>query len=385
MRSTVRRLLAHPVVRTLLLERLLITGSAVLAFAAVAMGRVRPAEIPGLLDMRLLTLFVVLIVAVELGKQSDLFDALVVRAIRRVRTSRALAGTLLAVTAVLAALLTNDVALLLVVPFTMRFRSVTDMELAPVVVLEVAAANLVGCVSPIGTPQNFFLYARGGFTLGGFLAAQALWVGAAAFFLFAAVPMLVPQRALQAPRNPDFDVAPALAAGFLVLLALEVASILNALPHWMPLVAAVPAALLLGRRIREADFSLVFVFAFLLVGITGLERGALYEALNPERLLGHRAQGLVLSGALLSQFVSNVPAAMLLAPTASSFQGFRALLYGVNAGGCGTPISSLANLIGAQVFVREGGSRMSYWRFFAATSSILLVLMVLVSLALIRV
>src|SRR2546428_5860834 len=73
-----RSLLRHPVLRPLLFERILITGSATLAFAAVAMGRVKPSEIPRLMDTRILTLFFVLTVAVELGKASDLFDRLVV-------------------------------------------------------------------------------------------------------------------------------------------------------------------------------------------------------------------------------------------------------------------------------------------------------------------
>ena len=76
MRTTVRRLLPHHVVKTFLFERLLLTASATLAVAAVAMGRVRVAEIPGLMDVRLLTLFFVLTIAVELGKDSDLFDRL---------------------------------------------------------------------------------------------------------------------------------------------------------------------------------------------------------------------------------------------------------------------------------------------------------------------
>jgi len=66
----------HPVVRTLLFERLLITASATLALAAIAMGRVRPSEVPRLMDTRILTLFFVLTVAVELGKASGLFDRL---------------------------------------------------------------------------------------------------------------------------------------------------------------------------------------------------------------------------------------------------------------------------------------------------------------------
>ncbi|HEY6148170.1 MAG TPA: hypothetical protein VIZ69_10750, partial [Thermoanaerobaculia bacterium] len=61
-------------IRRILLERFLLTGAATLAFAAVAMGRVRFGEIPGLLDLRLLMLFAVLVVAVELGRTSGLFD-----------------------------------------------------------------------------------------------------------------------------------------------------------------------------------------------------------------------------------------------------------------------------------------------------------------------
>jgi hypothetical protein len=63
--------------------------------------------------------------------------------------------------------------------------------------------------------------------------------------------------------------------------------------------------------------------------------------------------------------------------------GLRGLLHGVNAGGCGTPWSSIANLIGAQLFAREGGDVRRYWRRFLPLSGILLVLMVLVSLALV--
>jgi Na+/H+ antiporter NhaD/arsenite permease-like protein len=125
------------------------------------------------------------------------------------------------------------------------------------------------------------------------------------------------------------------------------------------------------------------VFAFLFVGIAGLERGRLYQALDPSRLFGHRARGLVLSGAVLSQLVSNVPAAMLLAPAALSAAGFGALLHGVNSGGCGTPIASLANLIGAQLFAREGGDLRAFWRRFLPVNAVLLGLLVAASLVLV--
>ncbi len=383
MRDRIRALLPHHVVKSLLFERLLLAGSGALAFAALAMGRVRVEEVPGLLDTRLLALFFVLTIAVELGKASDLFDRLVVVVVARARSARGLALGMIAAAGALASLLTNDVALFLVVPFTMLFRKVTDLDLAPLVVLEIAAANLLGALTPIGNPQNLFLYTRGGFDLPGFLANQAPWVAAAAVLLALAVPILVPKRALAHPATRPFDVHPVLAGACLVLLAAEVASILGALSHWVPLALAVGGAALLGRRIREADFSLVFVFAFLFVGVAGIERGPLYRELSPERVFGSHVHGLVLSGALLSQFVSNVPAAMLLAPTATSTAGFGALLHGVNSGGCGTPIASLANLIGAQLYAKEGGDVKAFWRRFLPTSFALFAALTLVSLLLV--
>jgi Na+/H+ antiporter NhaD/arsenite permease-like protein len=379
----VRKLLEHPGFRSLLLEHLLLVASATLAFAALAMGRVSLAETPRLMDARLLTLFFVLTIAVELGKASALFDRLVEAVVLRVRTARALALGMIAVSGVLAALLTNDVALFLVVPFTMMFRRVTDLELAPLVVLEVASANLIGAVSPLGNPQNLFLFTRGGFTLHGFLTAQAPWTASAAVLLAAAVPLVVPRLELRAPATRRFEVDPLLAAGCIVVLGSQICALLRVVNEAAPLVLSLGGALLLGRRLRKADFSLVFVFAFLFVGVAGLERGRLYERVDPAALTGHRERGLVLAGALLSQLVSNVPAAMLLAPSAATGAGFRALLYGVDSGGCGTPIASLANLIGAQLFVRAGGGQRAFWRAFFPLNAALLVLLVAVSLLLV--
>ena len=310
----------------------------------------------------------------------DLFDRLVGAVASRVRTARALAFGMVAVTGGLAALLTNDVALFLVIPFTMLFRRATDLDLAPLVVLEVAASNVLGCVSPFGNPQNLFLYTRGGFSVATFFAAQVPWVAAAAVAIGIAVPLLVPRLRLAAPPAGGFSVDPVRAAACLGLLAAEAAALFGALDFRIPLLLAVGGAALLGRQLLDADFSLVAVFAFLFVGVAGLERGSLLEALDPVRWFGHRGRGLVLSGALLSQLVSNVPAAMLLAPAASAPSGFRALLYGVNAGGCGTPIASIANLIGAQLFVREGGRPRSFWRAFFPVSAALLAVLLGVSL-----
>src|SRR5262249_30460213 len=301
------------------------------------MGRVRISEVPRLMDLRILTLFFVLTVAVELGKASDLFDRFVEVAITRARTTRGLAFSMIGVTALLSAILTNDVALFLVVPFTMLFPRSPGLTRAYLVILEVLAANLLGAVTPIGNPQNIFLYARGEFTPGSFFAAQLPLSAASALLLAAGVLLFIPRRTPPPPAEKSFEVDPVLAAAFFLLLAAEVASLLGRIPYLAPLLLSIPAIALLGRRTAEADFSLVLVFALLFIGIPGLERGRLYQLLDPEKLFGHGPIGMLLSGALLSQAVSNVPAALLLTPAAASHQAFRGLLYGVTAGGCGSP------------------------------------------------
>jgi Na+/H+ antiporter NhaD/arsenite permease-like protein len=380
-----RLLREHPVVRVLFFERFLVTAAGALALAALATGRVRASEISRLLDTRLLILFFVLTIAVELGKASGLFDRLVGAFAARVRTARGLALAMIAVTGVLAMFLTNDVALFLVVPFTLLFRRISEIDLAPIVVLEILSANLLGALSPIGNPQNLFLYTRGAFTPGGFVATQSPLVAASAGLLAAATFILVARSRISSPEAEDFEVDPLLSLAFAGLLIAEVATLFGVLPPLVPLLLSIVGPALLGRRILRADFSLVFVFAFLFVGVAGLERGNLYRFLDPEKIFGHGPSGLLISGALLSQAVSNVPAALLLAPAVGSAHGFQGLLYGVTAGSCGTPVASIANLIGAQLFLQSGERTGPFWRLFSAVSGVLLLALLLVSLILLTV
>jgi Na+/H+ antiporter NhaD/arsenite permease-like protein len=361
---------------------------AALALAALALvtGWVAPREVPGLLDPRVLSLFFVLIVAVELARRSGLFGRAVRAVLARVKSSRSLAFAAVFVTGATAALVTNDVALLLVVPFTLAFEAAApEFEAAGVVVLEIAAANVIGCLTPTGNPQNLFLFVRGGFTAGSFFAAQGPWALGMAVATCAAIPFVVPARALAPPPGSARAVQPLRASAAVALLVLELLAIFGVLPVWAPFAAALPALSLLGRDALRVDVSLVGVFAALFVGVEGLRRSALFLLLDPVRLFGTSPEGFVLSGAVLSQGVSNVPAAILLAPAAAPHAGaFTGLLYGVNAGGCGTPIASLANLIGARLYLGSRPGRRRFWRLFFAVSFALLGAALALSLLLLK-
>jgi Na+/H+ antiporter NhaD/arsenite permease-like protein len=112
--------------------------------------------------------------------------------------------------------------------------------------------------------------------------------------------------------------------------------------------------------------------------VEALRRSAFFAAVDPVGRFGATPAGFLLSGALLSQGISNVPAAILLAPAAAAaggLGGFVGLLYGVSAGGSGTPIASLANLIGADLFLRgRRHAARRFWTLFLALSFVFLIL-----------
>ena len=362
--------------------------AAVLAAMVLLFHVVSPREVPALLDTRLLSLFIVLILAVECARLSRSLDYLVDLVLRRFRSERGLAAGAVLLTGVLAAAVTNDVALLLVVPFTLAFeRADPAFDAARVVVLEISAANLLGSVTPAGNPQNLFLFRAGGFTGASFFAAQLPWTLGAGLCVLLLVPLLIGRRAVVAPPRRRIRVHRQLASIAAFLLGVQILSLLGVLPRHAPLAAAIPAGLFLRQRLLRVDFSLVAVFSALFIGIEGLRRLPIAGALDPLRLFGVTPFGFVVSGALASQVVSNVPAALLLAPSAAAAGGgplFVALLYGVNAGGCGTPLASLANLIGADLYQRGRLVRRPFWGLFSVVSGALLAVSVAWSLILLR-
>ena len=136
------------------------------------------------------------------------------------------------------------------------------------------------------------------------------------------------------------------------LVVLEIARLTNGWPA--AIAALIAGAVLLRRRILAIDYSIVPLFFFAFIVVEGM------RSLNIDRA----GANLYVTSMALSQLISNVPATILLSPLAAA--RWRELLYGVNAGGCGTIIASLANLLGWRIYVR-GWNRdpRFFWRLTA--------------------
>jgi hypothetical protein len=174
-----------------------------------------------------------------------------------------------------------------------------------------------------------------------------------------------PRRTIEPAESPAPSVGlPGALLGSLGI-GLVVLEIGGFVPLWLPVAFATVAALaILGARAFRTDLSIVALFFFVFLDIAALHGGNFPGAYA--RLPGSPGLRLYLAGALLPQAISNVPAAVLLAPFAGG--RFRTLLYAVNAGGCGSIVASLANLLGWQIYRRESGPDREFFRRFTAVN-----------------
>lgn len=330
----------------------LTVGAGVLAVLFLLTGRVSFAAAKRAIDVDLLLVLFALLVAVEVLRVAGWLDLAVAATVARFTHTRPFAIALIALSGALASLVTNDVTLFLVIPFTVAASRVSDFDLEDAVILEILATNLLGCLTPLGNPQNLFLFHQSGWSAAAFVRTMLPFVGVSAAGLLAAVFLLGPSRPLVKttivlpPRNP---LAGAAGAVCFALVLLEIARLTSA---WPAAIAALLAALIfLRRRALDVDYSIVPLFLFAFIDVEGLRSLHVYQFMP---------RSLYWSSVGLSQVISNVPAAVLLAPIARG--NWRALLYGVSAGGCGTIIASLANLLGWRIYQRESGREPRFFR-----------------------
>jgi len=333
---------------------LLLLAVALAALAFLVTGRVPLGVAMHAVDVDLLLVLFALLIAVEILRESGWLDYAVAKTTSRFNHTRSFTAMMIVVTGALAALVTNDVTLFIVVPFTIAAGRLTKFDVEDAVILEIVAANLLGCLTPLGNPQNLFVYHRSGWSAAQFVMTMLPFVTLSAIGLAIAV-MLLPRETLSAhdvalpPRNNRAAVAGAIT---FALVLLEIARIVNGWPA--AIAAAISAALFLRRRV---DLSIVPLFFFAFIVVEGL------------RTFPIHARDIYWTSIAASQLISKVPATVLLTPFANG--AWRTLLYGVNAGGCGTIIASLANLLGWRIYVRESGKKGLFWRLTAVSFAFL--------------
>ncbi|MDO0920551.1 MULTISPECIES: SLC13 family permease [unclassified Enterococcus] len=238
--------------------------------------------------------------------------------------------------------LTNDVAILTLLPIylllTRKEQQHTSVLLGAVYLI--VAANLGSSLFPFGNPQNLFLFSYYQISLPQFMWTTGTFVGLSLLLLLVSI-QLIPKTPLEiALQEEPFEKKPALLnAGLFVLMILGIFSVL---PISIAVLVVAAVVWFSNKRLfAKVDYQLLLTFLcfFLIVGNIQ-DLSLVTDHIRPYFQETHRA---FLGSILLSQGISNVPAAILIAPFTDLE---KAVLLGVNVGGLGTLIASLANLIG---------------------------------------
>ena len=308
------------------------------------------------IDYRVLALLFCLMTVMEGFKSTGFFAAVAGKLLEKVKTFRQLYLVLVFLCFFTSMWITNDVALLTFVPFTVLVLRMTglEQEMIPVIVLQTIAANLGSMTTPVGNPQNLYLYSISGMGIGAFLQIMGplTLISAGLIFLICLIHKDFPIRQGMLEKE---NVGAWKAGENQVLAVLFFISLLSVfrILSWQLLLLIVLASCIGIKAFckekylpLEADFGLLLTFVafFIFIGNMGricAVREVLSQVLNGRELL---------ISFLCSQMISNVPAAILL----SGFtQEYRGLLQGVNIGGLGTLIASLASLISYKFFAAE--------------------------------
>ena len=326
------------------------------------------------IDFRVLALLFCLMAVVRGFSSIGVFTRLGTMLLTHVHSLRMLSALFIFLCFFFSMLITNDVALITFVPFTILVLSMAEQKkfLIPVIVLETIAANLGSMLTPLGNPQNLYLYTISGLSIGAFVRIMLPYSFVSAILLLIFILFLpkdtvstataantanstntvtasntsnVICEAVKARKN--FRI---LFAFYLILFLLCLLTVLHILPYQILFFLVLTGFLLLDYRVlKDVDYFLLLTFLCFFIFIGNMKQISLVHELISKLLVHHE----VLMGIGASQIISNVPAAILL----SGFtDDYSALLIGVNLGGLGTLIASLASLISFKFYTNSNGS-----------------------------
>lgn len=275
-----------------------------------------------------------------------------------------LAAALVMLCFFLSMLVTNDVALITFIPFAVELFKMCGRkkQLLITVALQTIAANLGSMLIPPGNPQNLYLYSVSGMGMAEFVSIMLPFT-LLSFVLLCASLAFVKKEPVELPKRKE--IYPAIGrkrlALYIALFVICLCAVLKLIPHYCALAAVVVGLALFDRRIfARIDYGLLLTFAALFVLVGNLARiPAVYGFVAS---LADSYPFAVSVGA--SQIISNVPAALLI----SGFtDNYAEILKGVNVGGLGTLIASMASLISYKIYARsEDANKGKYMLVFTA-------------------
>ena len=331
------------------------------------------ADVPSYIDWRVIALLFCLMAAVAGMRESGVMLRAANALVAGERSQRFVALALVMLPFFASMLVTNDVALITFTPIAILSLEAAGWRdrIVRVVVLQAIAANLGGMVTPFGNPQNLFIFTTYELSAVDFfwtlipfgVLALVLLVAACATFpaVHSRVELKIDDAAIDVRRF----------ALHVVLFALSVCAVMRVLPCEWVLFVMLPALFVFDRRIfARVDYALLATFVCFFVFSGNMAHMPVIQEFLGSLMGSHP----MLTSLLTSQFISNVPAAVLLSGFTANW---HSLLVGVDLGGLGTPIASLASLIAFRMYMHTDGAHARIFaKEFGIANVVVLALMI---------
>ena len=253
-------------------------------------------------------------------------------------------------------LIANDMALLTFLPLGYLVLTTTGKEkyMAFTFIMQNIAANLGGMLTPFGNPQNLYLYTKFNIPTSEFMSIMALPFAVSILLITACCILFVRPESLEI-ADEKIVLPPQKTVVYLLLFAFSIIIVFRIVPYWLGLIV-IPAFLFFmdKKALQMVDYPLLFTFVFFFIFSGNMAR---IDAVR-EIFAALLEKNTLLVSTLSCQFISNVPSAILL----SQFtENYRELLLGVNIGGAGTLIASLASLITFREYLKHNPGKGKYY------------------------
>lgn len=289
-----------------------------------------------------------LMTAVAGLRQAGILDKATHLLLTKVSTVRKLSFIMILICWVSSMFLTNDVALITFVPLTLLLFSDIKNENAVIltVIAETTASNLGSMMTPFGNPQNLYIYNAFQLNFVDFVSS-AVPVGIFGLVLSLLICLFIPKNKCPAPKKQDFTLNTRNTIVFAVLFLICIVSVFRILPVYVCLISALIAVAVTDiKLLSKVDYALLATFVCFFIFVGNLARISIIQNFFRNIMEGHE----IIVSILLSQVISNVPASVML----SGFtEKGKELMLGVDIGGLGTLIASLASLISFQFYRKE--------------------------------
>jgi len=328
----------------------------------------------GYIDFKVLCLLFCLMATVSGLSKTNAFDCMSQFLVKKAHGIRLISFVLVVICFFSSMLITNDVALITFIPLSISILKKSDPKiLIFVIVMQTIAANLGSMLTPVGNPQNLYLFSFYNLTISEFFKVVAPY-GIISFVLVSLITLSIKNT------NCLFDVEEKRITDkkglvlYLILFVLCLLTVFNVI-HYITTLIVVSIFLFFKDKtiFKGLDYSLLLTFMafFIFTGNIGniqIVKDFISSIIGGKELV---------SSVLLSQVISNVPAAFML----SAFtDNAKALIAGTNIGGLGTIIASLASLISFKLYSQNtGSSKLRYMTVFSVINFMLLIVLLLIS------